>query len=77
MFTYVGGRKKGIAAMTIQHRINVKTGVVSLDYYSILGIYRGCIGIVEKKMETIMGYIGIIGHILGLVYEPEVRSRNS
>ena len=30
-----------------------------------------CIGIVAKKMETtIMGYIGIIGHILGLVYEP-------
>ena len=36
-------------------------------YIGIMGLYRGNIGIMEKKMETtIMGYIRIIGYILGL-----------
>ena len=37
------------------------------NYYNgLYRDYRAYIGIMEKKMETtIMGYIGIIGHILG------------
>ena len=35
------------------------------NYYSILGLYGGNIGIMEKKMETIIVYWGYIGVILG------------
>ena len=35
-----------------------------------IGSYRGYIGIMEKKMETtIMGFIGIIGYMLGLYWD--------
>ena len=39
-------------------------------------LYIGYIGIMEKKMETtIMGFIGIIGYMLGLYWDSGKRKR--
>ena len=39
------------------------SGKENANYYSILGLYRGYIGIMEKKMETTIVYWGYIGVI--------------
>ena len=40
-------------------------GKENVNYYSILGLYMGYIGIMEKKMETTIVYWGYIWFILG------------